>query len=499
MRPSRELPAKTMTRMPFLRCALGWAVGRALGWALVCALAAAPLRAQVVLGRPVPTGQWKEWLQGEAIASEGEHAPACTVYAFYTRDANKAAFSSDAWYLADLQRRFGERGLAVVAVVGEQPADLGAWQGCRVALDGGERTAAWFGEEPSRWYVVAVDRRQSTVFLGWPEAGLVDAIEAVLEGLDRFGAEKSAFTMRLDVAAGFDDLSADAAVEHLESLLRHAPRDGTALGLLYLTYATKRCDAAGAEKVRERALKVLAAESRPFAAFADLALRGDPTGEGLAKSLAGWPLRQFASDAPNDLPVQLACLRALVLAGEGREVGRHAMRMQKAALASASACLDFVSILTRDEDAMVHVDLANRLLLRAEVLGAPPRLVTAARYGIATRCQQDPAAAKKLLDAYLEDVPTTINNDCWYLMTELSTLGRFDWFALGLAERMLEQRESMGDYQFDTAALAMFLAGRVDEAIELQRIAIEKSGEKGGEYGQRLQRYELRARASTPR
>ena len=75
-------------------------------------------------------------------------------------------------------------------------------------------------------------------------------------------------------------------------------------------------------------------------------------------------------------------------------------------------------------------------------------------------------------------------------------MGRYDAFAAGLAERLLEQRELMDYFMFDTAALAMFLAGRVDEAVTLQTTAIDKGGKGNPEYTERLQRYKARMPAA---
>jgi hypothetical protein len=298
--------------------------------------------------------------------------------------------------------------------------------------------------------------------------------------------------------ASFDDAVAADTARALEDVLATAPRDGVSLGLLYTAQATKRNDAAEAAKVLQRASKVLAGEERPLAAFADLAMRGDPGRDGLATTLV--PLLQAAAArARQDVTVQLAYLRALVQAGMGREVGRHAIAVRKLVVASAPSCLDFATLLTQDKDAAVHRDLATMALDKAAALGALPRLLVAARYGVAVRCAGDTAAARKLLDAYLEDAEAiTINNDCWYIMTELATMGRYDAFAAGLAERMLEQRDSMDYYEFDTAALAMFLAGRVDEAVALQETAIDKGGKGNPEYTERLQRYKARM-APAPR
>jgi hypothetical protein len=467
--------------------------------AAACAVAVPSLRAQWILGQDLAVPEWTKWVQGEPVVFRGDGAPVCTVYAFYTWPHLVPAFRGDAPYLAGLQQRFADAGLCVVAAVSEAPASREAgWAGCRIVVDGGSDTAmAWLGPDSSMGHVVVVDRHGRSVFRGRPESGLVDAVEGTLKGRHDVEAEQSAFATRLELAGLFDDMSAEIARPRLEAALSHAPRDGAVFGLLYLTLATKCSDAEAAGKLRELALSRLAAESRPLAAFADLALRGDPKAPGLARALAG-PLQAMAGAAPDDVSVQLACLRALVLAGEGREVGRHAMRMQRLVLGSAETCLDFASILTQDADAVVHRDLATRVLARAEELAAPPRLLAAARYGVSLRCAEDRAAAKAVLDAYLgeTDQRVSINNDCWYLMTELPTMGRFDWFAAALAERMLEQRDAMDYFEFDTVALAMFLVGRVEEAVELQGTAISKGGKDNAEYAERLRRYQARPGAA---
>mgnify|MGYP000571783451 FL=1 len=58
-----------------------------------------------------------------------------------------------------------------------------------------------------------------------------------------------------------------------------------------------------------------------------------------------------------------------------------------------------------------------------------------------------------------------------------------------MQQRMLEKQSSMDYFEFDTAALAMFLVGRVADAVELQELAIEKGGKGSTEYEERLASY----------
>jgi hypothetical protein len=158
----------------------------------------------------------------------------------------------------------------------------------------------------------------------------------------------------------------------------------------------------------------------------------------------------------------------------------------------------FGEILCHDRTPPVHRDLAQQAVERAASLGAPEGQVAALRYVVARRCAEDVEGAKALLDHELESQPegVSLNNVCWYLMTDLPTLGRFDWYACALAERMLADRDSMDYFEFDTVALAMFLVGRHDEAVDLQETAMQRGGQGNPEYAWRLARY--RAAASAP-
>ena len=87
-----------------------------------------------------------------------------------------------------------------------------------------------------------------------------------------------------------------------------------------------------------------------------------------------------------------------------------------------------------------------------------------------------------------EDV-NRLNAEAWQLMTEETNAGKFDDVALALVQRMTQNTENLGHHQLDTAALAFFLNGKVDQAIALERQAIERGG-KSDEYRRKLRTYE---------
>lgn len=453
--------------------------------------AVGPVVGTAELGGKTGPAHWRKWVRGAPIEVGSETAPVCTVWAFYSQLPH--LLQADADYLSQLQDRYRERGVRIVASVqDEQQPGIRRWLTCSVVVDDDVRTErSWLTVNREFRQNVMVQAKDGTVtFIGRPGAGLADAIEHVLDGqFDLVAAARAAGT-RVQLPDGFDDAVGPATVAALQPMVAAAPRDGLLSGLLYLTLATKSNDQAAAKQWLLQATKQLSDDARPLAVFADLVLRGDSRRASVLQALRE-PLAKAAKLTKTDPVVQLAYLRALILSGDGREAGRQAMRSRKLVMQTAEGCLDYAMLLARDENPQIHGDLATQALDQAEQLGADPRLLAAGRYIVALRCKDDEKAAKGVLTVYLKDqgLRIGINNDSWYLMTQLPTMGRYDWFAVGLVERMLEERDAMEYFEFDTAALAMFLVGRIADAVELQELAIEKGGKGMAEYQERLARY----------
>lgn len=103
-------------------------------------------------------------------------------------------------------------------------------------------------------------------------------------------------------------------------------------------------------------------------------------------------------------------------------------------------------------------------------------------------------ALAKIVDQVGKDTGR-LNSVAWDLMTNKSTVGKFDELALALTQRMEEisakstsRRSRIDHNHLDTAALANFLNGNVDKAIKLQQQAISKSS--SSDFRRRLRTYE---------
>lgn len=459
--------------------------------AALVAVGAAP--GQIALGHPLAL---PAELARHAVAA-GERA-AAKLWCCYATPASARYLAWDGPAIASAAAGAAVAVVAVVAPAADGSAGPlpAGWRDATVATLSAAAAEAWLGDERGqRWYLVLTDADGVVRFLGAPGAGLEDAIAglttpATVAGLD---AERDAFGLRR--LQGFDSAALAAARKELAAAAAARPRDGRLAGLR-VAYAAHVGDDDGAVAVAREALLALAEQPRPLAVLADLALRSAVAPRFAAEYAER--LAPLVAAAPEDLPLGMAALRAFLVAGRDRDVGRQAMRLRKAAFADAASALAYGEVLTHAARPEVHLDLVAAALARGTELGGDERELAALRYAFELRCRGDRKAARAVRDDYLERLPLRVscNNDCWYFLTEFATMGRFDAFAAALAERMLEEEAAMDYFEFDTAAFAMFRAGRVDEAIALQRKAIAKAGREDPDYRRRLQRYEATARAA---
>ena len=103
-----------------------------------------------------------------------------------------------------------------------------------------------------------------------------------------------------------------------------------------------------------------------------------------------------------------------------------------------------------------------------------------------------PQRAAKTLTKVVEqtgDDMNQLNRAAWELMTGKETAGKFDEVALAYVARMQASGNTLDGRQLDTAALAHFLNGQIDQAVTLQQQAIEHGG-RDEDFRRRLRTYE---------
>jgi hypothetical protein len=447
---------------------------------------AAPVTTQEEIGSHPGAIDVSRWLVEPAAVEKpvlrlvGVHAPGPELF-------------DDAAWLGDLQRRFGSEGLQVFVALDRAPGaervpDKECGFGIGIDATGaiGRRLRRGLDAAP-RLFLLDADGR--LLWSGEAAHDLTGAIRRGLAGDFDVDQERLAVALRQS-ADDFENAFEDASL--VDSWVTRHPRDGLARGIQFLHRLFHRADLEAARQVADAALVELVDAPAALVAFCDIAMRADRSDPGLDKAIA-MALSPVATPYPDAARTQLVYLRALLRSGRDREAGRVAARLPKLLAGSGRGLLEFAEVLAEAPDPAVFRDAAERALEAAEPLPAPPRWHFGVRHKVALRCAGDADAAAKVALRYRETQDGgycgDLNNDAWYTVLRLDTLGRFDALALAQAEEMRRtEGAAMHFGHQDTVALVLFCNGRLQEAVELQTAAAAASGQPA--YQVRLQRFQ---------
>ncbi|HEB53752.1 MAG TPA: hypothetical protein ENI87_10920 [bacterium] len=400
------------------------------------------------------------------------------------------SFADSRLYLADLQARWHDRGAAFAVVLpaddarklaATRPHFVVATPHLSDAAEGSEGDTDAAAMRDTQVVVTASDG--AVLAITQDLDGIVDAIAHSLAGDPLDPAIWPRLQLLLNRVADGGEFA-----QECQSLLAALPHSGRAHASKVLFHWWCEGDLQAARDAVDAAIARLATEAVPMATFADLVLRGDRADRSVARKLA-MAMAPVAAGAPDGVFSQLVYLRALLRAGQDRLAGRVAASLPKLLGGDARSQLLFAETLMEADTPQVFRDLAERAITQAEDHGMD-RWVYAARHKVLKRCGDDQAAAD-LMVAYRKSNFTSggLNNDAWYLMVRPETMGRFDTLALAQCEEMQRiEGDAIDPGSKDTVALALFVNGRIDEAVALQTEAAKESGDTETYVG-RLTRY----------
>lgn len=379
-------------------------------------------------------------------------------------------------YLADLQRRHGDGKVRIAVVLAPEAARREAQRRPAYVVAAADPAALVArAEEPVTAGLLCDGRGE--VLASWP---WVDGLEDVLAAAALDQLDGAALAELAELLAGLLPAVIDGGdyETQVARCVERAPRCGRVRALAVLNQWWSKGDYEAAWTACEQGLAALADHGLPLVEFADLVLRGDAVDRRPPRQLA-MALAPAAAAAGEGAFTQLTYLHALLRAGQDRQAGRLLARLPKLCAGQPYRQLAFASILMQAAQPAVHRDAAEQALQAAA--GADARWLAALRYTIAARCAAGERDLEDQLAEYLRSEGARnfgLNNDAWYLMVQPESMGRFSPFALAIAETM-QRREGkdLSPGNMDTVALAKFVGGKLQEAVELQTTATRLSGD----------------------
>jgi hypothetical protein len=383
-------------------------------------------------------------------------------------------------WLEDLHKRFGERGARIAAVLTRDDAKAVAASRPPFAVGGLDEATALNG---TSWFAVGT---QAPTLAGVD--GAADLLQAVADGRNP-DTLLAALAMLPRVLNSVGD-GGDARATGMPFFLA-LPHSGRARAWPVLAQWWGG-DLVAARKQFDAGMEALANEPWALAVFADLVLRGDRSDPSYARELA-LALTPVATAAPDNPFVQLVQLRALLRAGQDKLAGRMLSLVGKLCDGDPRNQVLYAETLMEANEPAPYRTLAEHALeAAAAATGFDPQWIVAARHKVLVRSGAPAAECDRLLADYRAAARMergTLNGDAWGMMTRLDTMGRFDTYALGQCEE-LQRLEGAGiDYASkDTVALALFVNGRLQQAVELQTEASAASG-NDPRFTSRLERF----------
>lgn len=417
-----------------------------------------------------------------------------TLWASYPN--RKLDYLDHAQYLADLQSRFEDKGIAIAVALPPDDARAVAASKPRfvvAATDDDEQLSDIRGMA-----CVVTEATGGATVASLKSLDLaVDTIRALIADNYDAAADNQARQILESTWANICD--GGAFDKQVAQCLASFPHSGRAHACAVLNQWWCKGDLVAARKAVRNGLQVLGNDAVPMAIFVDLVLRGDRFDPAMTRQLvmAMVPVAATASDGPF---TQLVHLRALLRDGKERMAGRIAATLPARISDSAELQLVFAETLMESANPLAHRDAAERAIEKAEAHGGNRKWVYAARHKVLVRCGED-KAAETLMDEYrAKNLGSGLNNDAWYLIVQPQTMGRFDTMALAQCEEMLRVDKNIDYGSMDTVALAHFVNGKLAQAVEMQTDAAKQSGNDPVYIG-RLTRYratlaERKARAA---
>jgi uncharacterized protein len=264
----------------------------------------------------------------------------------------------------------------------------------------------------------------------------------------------------------------DVIVVAKEEIAKHK-RDHRWHALNYLAILELAKNRGEARAAATKSIAVLGSSPLELVRFVDKALFADPTVNEYQMALMA--LTPIAKAGRSIAEVRIAHLRALDGCGNTMQAVSSSERLIEEL---GAATEDLLGVAEAICDLRFGVPLGDVALaaINAYVKDWPEsEYVMRVRYRVLRDLQRDRDGARALGKRIIGGLgPANLNGWVWKLLTERPLAGRYHRLALVGAERMVERGNLQG-FECDTVALAKFLNGRIDEAIEYQRRAIKLS------------------------
>jgi len=437
------------------------------------------------IGDPAPALQVDKWVKGQPVDLAAVKGKSVVVVEFWATWCSPCLAAVP--HLTELQRKFGPAGVTIIGLTTEDPDNtlekVEAFvqkQGDKLAYTIGyekeDRTskaymdAAGEGGIPTAF---VIDKEGRIAWIGHPAGDLEETLTQLLAGKYDVQRAKQLRRAERDLQTALFSAKWEDVMKHADTLLALNPEltepwhfkiDACLEGLNQPEQALG---------IAREALSRFTDKPKALAGLADQLLGVENHPEFV--KLAAQAAKRATDLAPNDIDARLAHFGALSASGQQDEARAWVLATLEICKTDAPALTQMADVLGSEMHRTRYGDVALEALDRA-ITAEPqePRRLWAKVRLLADMGKTEPAkaAAAELLKKAAEDAGL-LNEAAWTLLTEPPFQGKFNELALSAAQRCHEVSGGKNWMFLDTLALAKFETGAVEEAIALEKQALE--------------------------
>lgn len=462
-------------------------------WVAVAAVigTVTPARAEVLeVGSAAPGFKEMEWVKGGPIDPVKGDGKQITVVEFWATWCGPCVETVP--HLTDLQKKYAGKNVRVVGVSQYDPGNtlddvkrfverMERKMDYAVAFDkSGETYRAYMdaAEQSGIPTAFVVEKSGKIAWIGHPMDGMEAAIEALSGGTYDLALAAKLYRIDRKIEQAMFDGEFDNVIKAADEALAVKP-DSIGHHLwkfrAYFHYLEKPEEA---KKAAEQVLKVAGDDPVKVIQAADeIVMEGDKAGGNAAAFAA---LEKAQAAAPKDVDVRMAYFRALATTGDTSKAMKLAGETIELMKGNAEQLSRFAEVLSSPMMREKCGELALRAVELAIEVAPQEPVHHLTKFHILHECKKDRQAANVTGQYFVQlaaQDASALNDFAWGLLTEEGYMGQYAELALAASETMKKAPGGDSWMCLDTLALAKFENGKIDEAIAIEKQALEKCPE----------------------